>query len=284
MSATDVAARDGRKSAGLPPRISIVTPTFNMGRFIEHAILGVLQQGYPNVEHIVVDGGSTDQTLSILEKYPHLEWISERDEGLYDALDKGLRMATGELIGWCNADDLYLPGTFNFVADYFAQNRDVDMIYGDYREIDERGVAFRVRREVGFSDFLFRWLHINLVPTPSAFWRRSIHDGGIWFDDGRHRYANDYRMCVDVHRAGHRIRHVNVLLADFRRHEGAISTALLEDQRREFEAMVRENAGNLGQAPRAVYAPLRHCLMLWARTMRTASKVVQGAYFDYFRG
>ena len=93
----------------MPTRISIITPTRNMAHFLEPCILSNLQQCYPNLEHIIVDGASTDNTLEIVGRYPHLRSVSEPDHGLSDALNKGIRMATGEIIGWCNADDLYLP-------------------------------------------------------------------------------------------------------------------------------------------------------------------------------
>jgi len=113
-------------------KISIITPSFNQGRFIEQNILSVLNQNYPNFEHIVVDGGSTDDTLVILKKYPHLKWISEKDEGQADALNKGFKMSSGEIIGWLNADDYYLPNTFNKVAMHFL-NKKVKWIVGNIR-------------------------------------------------------------------------------------------------------------------------------------------------------
>ena len=97
-------------------KISIVSPSFNQGQYIEEAIQSVLNQGYENFEHIIIDACSTDNTLEILKKYSHLKWISEPDEGQSDALNKGFKLATGDIIGWLNVDDIYLSNTFKDVG------------------------------------------------------------------------------------------------------------------------------------------------------------------------
>jgi len=104
------------------PKITIVTPSFNQGNFIDENIQSVLTQNYPNFEHIIIDGGSIDGTVDILKKYSHLKWVSEPDRGQASALNKGFRMATGDVIGWLNSDDSYLPGTFEVVARAFDKS------------------------------------------------------------------------------------------------------------------------------------------------------------------
>jgi len=121
------------------PRISVVVPSFNQGRFLERTILSILNQHYPNTELIVIDGGSSDDTLSIIKKYKEdiACWVSEKDKGQADALNKGLAAATGEIFAWQNSDDIYLPGAFEKVSRIFAGRLDVAVCYGNWISIDE---------------------------------------------------------------------------------------------------------------------------------------------------
>ena len=114
------------------PKISIITPSFNQGPFLEETILSVLQQGYPNLEYIIIDGGSTDESVGIIKRYQDRlhYWVSEKDSGQSEALNKGLRRATGDIIGWLCSDDLYLPGTFEKVVRIFEQHPAAGMLHG----------------------------------------------------------------------------------------------------------------------------------------------------------
>ncbi|MDH5525724.1 MAG: glycosyltransferase [Nitrospirota bacterium] len=116
--------------SGSLPRISIVTPCLNRRDFVAEAIESLLAQDYPNFEHIVMDGGSTDGTLEVLAKYPHLKVVSEPDDGLYDAINKGIARATGEWVGLLNTDDRYASGAFKLVADYLSRQPNLDMVSG----------------------------------------------------------------------------------------------------------------------------------------------------------
>ncbi|MBP7435874.1 MAG: glycosyltransferase [Bacteroidales bacterium] len=111
------------------PRVSIITPSYNQGQFIEKTILSVLNQNYHNFEHIIVDGGSIDNTLEILKKYPYLIWISEPDKGQSDTFNKGLKVSSGEIIGWLNSDDMYKQNIFSGIVKYFDEEPDIDVIY-----------------------------------------------------------------------------------------------------------------------------------------------------------
>ena len=116
-----------------PPRISVVTPSFNQGRFLEQCITSVLNQDYPDLEYIVIDGGSSDESVDVLRRYEkHFAfWVSEPDKGQSDALNKGFRRATGDLAVWLNADDFFLPGAFAAVAAAYQQNPDASFYFGD---------------------------------------------------------------------------------------------------------------------------------------------------------
>ena len=158
------------------PLVSIVTPSFNQGRFIEDTILSVKNQDYTNIEHIIVDGGSTDNTLEILKKYEstyNMRWISEPDEGQSDAVNKGFRMAKGEIIGWLNSDDVYFTrDVISYVVEQFMKNPDVDVIYGNDALINENNTIFAVRK-------LFDWDYNKLlrglsISQPATFFRRKV--------------------------------------------------------------------------------------------------------------
>ena len=177
-------------------KISVITPSFNQGKFIEQTIQSVLSQNYPNLEYIVMDGGSTDNTVEILKKYEDkIKWFSEKDNGQSDAINKGLKMATGDVVAWLNSDDYYLAGTLKKVADCFETNPDTMWVTGDYKIVDEQGRPIQsfVR---GYKNFLralpFRntLFVANYINQPSTFWKRSLHS--------ELGYINDkYHLCMD---------------------------------------------------------------------------------------
>jgi glycosyltransferase involved in cell wall biosynthesis len=252
-----------------------------MGRFLETCILSVLLQNYPHCEHIVVDGDSQDDTREILKRYPHIKWVSEPDRGLPDALNKGIRMATGDIIGSCNADDLYLPGTLHLVNEYFETHPELDVLYGDYRETDEMGRSRRIVRETHFSPFVLRWLHMCLVPCPSAFWRKRIHDTGIWFDVEL-QYAMDYEFFRKALDTGCRFQHISVLLSDFRRHPGSKTTT--GHQQEEHELIIRRDPGALQRLPGVLFPIMRSVCLVAARAVRTIEKLMRGFYIEQVCG
>jgi len=171
-------------------KISVVTPTYDNGRFLRGTIESLLEQTHKDREHIVVDGGSTDSTLDILKEYgDRVQWISEPDRGMYDAINKGLRMATGEVVTYLNSDDRYYPDTLGHVASCFANHPALDFVYGSYTYVweDERHlVTFRA---VPYLPALLKrggtvWCQ------PSCFWRKRVHDKVGYFNEGM-RAAGD---------------------------------------------------------------------------------------------
>ncbi|MBI4546951.1 MAG: glycosyltransferase [Ignavibacteriae bacterium] len=197
------------------PKISVVTPSFNQARFIEENIRSVLAQSYPNCEHIIIDGGSSDGTLEILKKYPHLTWISEPDRGQSHALNKGFRMATGEIIGWLNADDTYCENVFHVVANHFAKP-EIMVVCGDGFDIDEYGKRLRSRISRGIStkDFIKYWWWKYEYTQPAIFFRKKVFDEIGFLDEGLH-YAMDHDFFIRLSLKC-TFHHIPLPLANFR--------------------------------------------------------------------
>lgn len=156
------------------PKVSIITPSFNQGRFIEDTIISVLNQGYPNIEYIVIDGASSDNTLEILKKYDKkIVWKSEPDNGQTQAINKGLKMATGEILAWQNSDDTYLPETVSIIVDFLLKNPDVGMVYGYFNYIDHNGRFLLTKKIIDFNYRQF--VCGRFTPNqPGVFFRKSV--------------------------------------------------------------------------------------------------------------
>ena len=166
-------------------KISVITPSYNQGRFIEKNIRSVIEQDHADKEHIVVDGGSKDESVSVIKAHEsHLAyWVSERDNGQSSAINKGFRLATGDIICWLNSDDYFEPGALSYIAAYFAEHPDIDMICGHTRVVDPDGNEFYVYRGryAGRDALVKFWLDYYNMHQPSIFWRRKVYDkiGGL---------------------------------------------------------------------------------------------------------
>jgi glycosyltransferase involved in cell wall biosynthesis len=196
-------------------KISIITPSYNQGRFIEEAIKSIAEQGHPDFEHIVIDGGSKDETVEVLKKYPHVKWVSEPDEGQSDAINKGFLKATGDIIGWLNADDAYTPGTFKRVLKEF-ENKGVDALYSNVTFTNADG-SFRSNGKVHKP---VKWLALFhcYIPSTTFFFRRSILDAGINIDKDIH-ISMDKDFFAHIFYKGYKIKYVNEYFARFRWHD-----------------------------------------------------------------
>jgi len=197
------------------PLVSIVTPSYNQGQYIEETIQSVSTQDYPNLEYLVVDGRSTDETLEILKRYENrLVWLSEKDQGQADAINKGFRMARGEILGWLNSDDTYLPGTIRKVVHYFQTHPDVGMVYGEgYHSDMESKIIERYYTEP--FDFQ-RLSEICFICQPTAFFRAEVFRE-IGPLDISLRYCLDYDYWMRIARR-FRIGYLNEYLANSRLH------------------------------------------------------------------
>ncbi|MEA5448112.1 glycosyltransferase family 2 protein [Leptolyngbya sp. CCNP1308] len=152
------------------PRISIVTPSYNQGKFLEETIRSVLLQGYPNLEYIILDGGSTDNSVEIIKKYqPYLAyWASEIDKGQAHAINKGLKISTGSILGWVNSDDLYARGALNKIAQAFRHNKTCTLVHGNRILLNENS---QVTGFSPLSSFEPKTNSYN-ISSETAFWRR----------------------------------------------------------------------------------------------------------------
>ena len=270
------------------PNISIVTPSFNQAAFIEEALWSVKNQNDDSTEHLVIDGGSSDGTIDILKSYSskpgweHLRWISERDEGQSDALNKGFRMAKGNIIGWLNSDDRYRADCFLSVIEGFRKHNEADIIYGDYTWIDQRACVFRVRREIGFSRLILAYHRVLYIPTTSTFFRRRIFDEGNVIDTQFH-YAMDYDFFLRLANQGYAFQHIPRLLADFRWHQNSKSGSQSVKQLTEHDHVAVKNSRLLRRFPdgklrKIVFLMLRKL----AASLRYFQKLVRGYYFVQF--
>jgi glycosyltransferase involved in cell wall biosynthesis len=178
------------------PRISIVMPSYNHGRFIRHSLLSVINQEYPNVELIVMDGGSRDGTREILEEYADdiALWRSEPDGGQSDALNKGFQAASGDIFGWLNSDDIYCPGAFEFAADVFRNYPHVQVVYGDWYTL---GLDHRISTRFFGLPYSRRQMITEgaFCNAQAMFWRRDLHRRFGEFDLRLH-YTMDYDLIL----------------------------------------------------------------------------------------
>jgi len=237
-----------------PPLITVVTPSFNQARFLERAIQSVLLQGYPALEYMAVDGGSTDESVSIIQKYSGALtwWCSERDKGQADAIAKGFARATGEVLCWLNSDDLFLPGALEAVGQFFEEHPDAEVVNGGAYYIDEHDRPLRIlsqctyTRGVRASERRFRFYDPDGVWQVATFWRRSAYSavGGLrnlefsmdhdlflrLASRQRFRVIPQYLSCFRVHPASKSSNLDHVRVSDvqaIRRRYGVLDTSAL---------------------------------------------------------
>ena len=255
----------------MPPLVSIITPSFNQAQFLEETIRSVLAQDYPNLEYILVDGGSTDGSLEIIQCYADrlAWWVSEPDRGQTDALNKGFARARGEVFAWLNSDDTYLPGAISQAVACLEVHPQAALVYGDADLIDEQGRVLGPfpARQTDLKHMLRGSVHI---PQQASFFR-----GSLWPKvgplDPSFYFAMDYDLWLRL--AGHGIFvYTPQRWANFRLHGGA-KTTLSDD--RCYPEMVRAARRLTGRAPaalmlrwyvrRMLYAWLPLRLRLWLR-------------------
>ena len=173
-------------------KISVVTVCYNHASFLEDTIKSVLSQNHPDVEYIVIDGGSTDGSVDIIKKFSERldYWVSEPDNGQTDALKKGFAQATGEVFCWINSDDELEPGALAEVSEFFESHPEAKIVNGDHIKMDEKGVPVEMHREIPFNRFIWNYTY-NYTAQTSTFWMRSLYEevGGM---------DTDYDMAMDT--------------------------------------------------------------------------------------
>jgi len=212
------------------PKISVITPSYNQAEFIEKTIISVLSQNYPKLEYWVIDGGSTDDTKKILKKYKNkINYISEKDKGQADAINKGLKRSTGELLAYLNSDDIYLPGTLKKVGEYYATSQLVDWITGDYKIIDANGnltannflISKYKRLLMKFYSPTLLKITDSMLPQPSTFWSRNAYKKIGEFNTS-YNYVLDYDFWLRMSKF-YKPHYLKLPLSGFRAHQASKS-------------------------------------------------------------
>jgi glycosyltransferase involved in cell wall biosynthesis len=273
----------------LMPLISVVTPSFNQVNFIGEALASVQLQNYDNCEHLVIDGMSTDGTVNMLhsltrnEEHANISWVSEPDSGQSEALNKGFRRAKGEIIGWLNSDDRYRAGCFEHIVQAFADNPEIDILYGDYLIVDELGKTLKVRREIDFSEFILLYHRVLYIPTTATFFRRSVFEEGNWLDE-KLQYAMDLDFFIRLSARGYRFKHISEILADFRFHPESKSCSFADRQRIEHQQVIFATAPIFrclkSQRLRTLVLSLLRAI---AGVERYSEKMLKGYYWEQLR-
>lgn len=216
----------------------------------------------------MIDAASTDSTLEILQQHPHLRWISEPDRGQSDAINKGFLMATGDLVGWLNADDYYLPSGLEAIARAAEEHPEADVIYGDCMFVDPEGRILRSKVEHEFDPQVLLYFGCY-IPSTSTFFRRRVIDRGLLLDCD-YRVAMDFEFFSRLARLGSSFHYVPQFIAAFRWHEDNVSLRNVE--RRSHERRLVQRAALGGERPPWSMEARRY----WARARRLTRKVMTG--------
>ena len=203
--------------------VSIITPSYNQAPFLEQTIQSVLEQDYPHIEYILVDGGSTDNSVEVIQKYADrlAYWISEKDSGQAEAINKGFARANGEIVAWLNSDDYYMLNTISVAVRCFEQNPDVVMVYGNMLAVDGNGRTINVLKykQLSLEDLLC----FQIIGQPSVFFRRSALEKTGWLEPSFH-FMLDHHLWIRLAQQG-RILHVPQVWSAARYHAEAKNRA-----------------------------------------------------------
>ncbi len=250
------------------PKISIITPSFNQGQFLEETLLSVINQKYPNIEYIVIDGGSKDNSVDIIKKYEkHLSyWVTEKDNGQSEAINKGFKKATGDIVCWINSDDILMPGALKKVATYFEKHSGVDLVNGYTLVMDEES-------NILFNYFILKpkkWYAkhgVYYISQPSMFWKRNVFDTIGFLKEDFHA-SMDKEFLIRVFKNNLKIGHLGKILAAFRVHGTSKTSINGEIWSRDASELINLYGLEYGQNPEIFY-----------KLIYGIEKLIKGLYF-----
>ena len=198
-------------------KISVVTPVYNGEKYIRETIDSISRQSNQNFEHIVIDGLSTDETMAIVNEYKHIKWVSERDSGQSNAINKGFKLSRGDVLAWQNADDIYFPDTFEIVINFFKENPGIDIVYGYYQLIGFDGKWICDVYPMSWNAWMFA--HGRFCPPqPTIFWKKTVFEKLGYIDEGL-RYCMDVDFYSRAVNQGFKVGRIDKMLGKFRIHD-----------------------------------------------------------------
>ncbi|MBA2652449.1 MAG: glycosyltransferase [Tatlockia sp.] len=224
-------------------KISVITPSYNQGQFIERTLLSVANQTGGEIEHVVFDGNSSDNTVAILKKYSEsVRWVSEKDKGQTEAVNKGILATDGEIIGWLNSDDVYYPGAIASVVDFFKVHPEIDIVYGmaDHIDIDDK--AFEVYPTEPWS--FERLQETCIISQPALFFRRRlVEQYGLL--DASLNYCMDYEYWLRLGKAGVKFAYLEKKLAGTRLYADTKTLGARIKVHYEINSMLKQKFGKV---------------------------------------
>lgn len=272
------------------PVISVVMPSFNQEKFIERSILSVFNQDYPNIEFIIIDGGSQDGTTDIIKKHQNLisYWVSESDQGQSDALNKGFARANGDICCWLNSDDIYLPGAFRKIVSAFYGHPMKSIIFGDWLSInaDDDVLDYNHAFDFNLNHFKYEGFHLN---AQAMFWRANVHKAFGGFDLSLHN-TMDYQMILDfgIHQGQSAFLRLPLALGAFRRYEGQKTSGFTTRVAQEHQRIAQrygydDKYTRIGKVKRLLYRFRRAFWYLRRGGVRLVSQRLLEAYAHAIR-